>query len=766
MLDLRSGELKRDGRRTRLQGQPGQLLAILVSRSGELVTREELRAKLWPKDTFVDFDHGLNNAVNRIREALGDSAGSPRYVETVPRKGYRFICPIDEGQAGTMPAVTDPATPPTQGPGGFGTFAKIFVAALLLAMVGGGLAGFRYMRPHPALNDQDVIVLADLDNRTGEPVFENTLKEALAIDLEQSPFISTLPDSRVNQTLKMMERSPGDRLTSEVAREICLRTSSKALLTGSLASVGSHYLLQLKVGNCQTGETLAADQAEAESREKVLQRLGEAAARLRSKLGESLASVRKYDRPLEEVTTPSLEALQAYSEGVSAWDEKGDAAAVPFFERAVELDPNFAAAYNFLHWCYGNLGKAKLSMESMRRAYALRDHLVEPEKYFTSAWYYSSFTGEIPKAVEQLQILLQEYPKHNDVHGALGEQYKILGQPEKAAAEHGEQVRLFPSDILGYNLFYDDLAMNRLEEARAVLNQGFSRMPEHPWLHQMSYYLAFVENDDTTMQQQLSWARGSGTPALESQALGFDANTQIYHGRLAKGRKVLQAARDSANREGLGDAVALFHAGDALVEAEFGNHDRAGQAARSAVARSSDRLVRATAGLALATAGDLAGAQQQLDFLNHEFPLNTLAKNYWVPAIQAQIELRKGHASRAIEFLQLAAPYELSDEAAMYPVFARGQAYIASGDGAAAAAEFQKILGHRGLVANDAVGALAHLYVGRARALEARSLRDEAADRAKAQARAAYQDFFNLWRDADSDIPILRQAKAEYMKLQ
>jgi tetratricopeptide (TPR) repeat protein len=586
----------------------------------------------------------------------------------------------------------------------------------------------------------------------------------LAIDLEQSPFIGTLPDSRVNQTLKMMERSPGDRLTSEVAREICLRTSSKALLTGSLASVGSHYLLQLRVGNCQTGETLAADQAEAESREKVLQRLGEAAARVRSKLGESLASVRKYDRPLEDVTTPSLEALQAYSEGVTAWDEKGDAAAVPFFKRAVELDPNFAAAYNFLHWCYGNQGDAKLSMESMRRAYLLRDHLVEPEKYFTSAWYYSSVTGEIPKAIEQLQILLQEYPKHRDVHGALGNQYQILGQHEKAAAEFSEEVRRFPSDINGYNLFYDDLAMNRLEEARAVLNQGFSRMPEHPWLHQMSYTLAFLQNDDTTMQQQLNWARG--TPALESQALGLDANTQTYHGRLAKGRKVLQAARDSANREGLGDAVALFHAGNALVEAEFGNHDRARQAARSAVAGSSDRLVRAAAGLALATAGDLAGAQQQLDFLNHEFPLNTLVKNYWVPAIQAQIELRKGHASRAIELLQLAAPYELSDEGAMYPVFARGQAYIASGDGAAAAAEFQQILGHRGLVANDAVGALAHLYVGRARALEAQSLRDEAADKAKTQARTAYQDFFNLWKDADRDIPILRQAEAEYTKLQ
>jgi tetratricopeptide (TPR) repeat protein len=348
-----------------------------------------------------------------------------------------------------------------------------------VAIVGLIIAGIFYHRSSSgrALTEKDVIVLADFSNHTGEPMFDHTLKEALAIDLRQSPFLNLLSDPRVGQTLKMMQRSPGERITTELGREICLRSSSKALLAGSIASLGGHYALQLKATNCQTGETLAAVQAEAQSREKVLETLGEASGGLRSKLGESLSSIGKYDKPLEEVTTSSLQALQAYSEGSWVWLHKGPAASVPFFHRALELDPNFGSAYLFLGFCYANLGETSLSIENKRRAYLLRDRLIEPERYFITSWYFARVTGEVAKAIEQLQLLIQEYPRHEHAHGALASYYRDLGQYENAAAEYREQLRLVPEHYHGYGLFFVDLVLNRIDEAEAVLNQALSRFP-------------------------------------------------------------------------------------------------------------------------------------------------------------------------------------------------------------------------------------------------------------------------------------------------
>jgi eukaryotic-like serine/threonine-protein kinase len=646
----------------------------------------------------------------------------------------------------------------------FGKLAMLLAA--ILALAAAGFFWYRSRSVH-ALTDKDVIVLADFANNTGEPVFDNTLRTGLAMDLEQSPFVNVMPDLRVDQVLEQMERSPGDRITAEIAREICLRTSSKALLAGSITSIGSHYALQLKATNCQTGETLAAAAAEAESREKVLASLSQATSSLRSKLGESLASVQRFDKPLEEATTSSLEALQAFSEGYRTALHKGNAEPIPFFERALELDPDFALAQGFLGLCHLNLGQTSLAIQNMRQAYELRGRLSEPEKYVVSAWYYLVVTGEVPKAIQQLQLMAQEYPRHPYVHVVLENSYQRLGQWENAAAEGREQVRTAPDNLGGYaNLGGDYLALDRLDQAHNVFNQAFSREPDNPDLPFGLYALAFLQNDAVVMQQQLQWAKGKH--GLESFVLFLEANTHAYYGRAGKWREAEGSAVAAAMHDGAAETAALFHADGAAVEAALGNTARARQGAIRALTLSTGHDVRMIAAAAFAQAGDSGGAQKQVAALSKEFPLDTLLQNYWLAAIRAQVELNNGRAQRALELLEPAKPYELSGttDAPMYPVWVRGKAYLALGNGAAAAAEFQKILDHRGLMLNNVTGALAHLYLGRARALEARSLQGAAAENAKAQARAAYQDFLNLWKDADPDVPILKQAKAEYAKLQ
>jgi serine/threonine protein kinase/Flp pilus assembly protein TadD len=649
------------------------------------------------------------------------------------------------------------------------TFKRRTVVWLVVAAAFTAAVAAYYLPYHAAriraLTDKDVIVLTDFSNNTGEPMFDHMLKEALAIDLRQSPFLNLLPDLRVEHTLKMMQRSPGERITPELGREICLRTSSKALLAGSITSLGGHYALQLKATNCRTGETLTAVQAEAQSREEVLQKLGEADGRLRSKLGESLASIGKYDKRLEEVTTSSLQALQAYSEGTWVWRHKGDAAAAPFFHRALELDQNFASAYLSLGFCYANLGKSGLFIENMRRAYSLRDRLIEPERYFVTSRYYSQVTGEITKSIEQLQLLIQEYPRHVTAHGALGDDFAALGQYENAAAEYREQLRLAPENLLGYNLVFVYVLLNRLEEAQALLNQGLSRMPDQPFLHFNLYMLGFLRNDTAAMQEQLKWAKGK--PGMESPVLIIESNTQTYYGRLGKGRAAMRAAVAVAMRDDDKEAAAFFQTLIAMAEAEFGYQAQARQAARTALALSSGRDVRIQAATALARAGDLPAAQKQLDDLKKEFPLDTLIQNYWVPVIRAQIELHKGHTALALDLLQSAQPHELAlNTPLMCAAYIRGRVHFAAGNATAAAEDFQKLLDHCALIQTNVIGVLAHLYLGRARALEARSLPGAAADNAKAQARTAYQDFLTLWKDADPDIPVLRAAKSEYAKLQ
>ena len=639
---------------------------------------------------------------------------------------------------------------------------RFLTPAVILALL--VAAFYSHFRKPQQLTDKDVIVIADFVNTTGDPVLDSTLKEALAVDLEQSPFINVLSDRKLSETLKLMGRTPDQRITRDVGREICIRTGSKALLAGSIASLGSHYAIVLKAVTCQKGDLLGAAQAEAESREKILQRLGEAAATLRGKLGESLASVQKFAKPLDEATTSSLEALQAYTEGTRLAREKGDTDALPLLKRAVELDPNFARAYASLGIRYNNLGQSTRAIENVRRAYELRDRVSEREKYYISCTYFTLVTGELEKAIHQYELWIRDYPRDYVAETNLAVNYFIIGQPERAAAVTREALHLEPDNILGYNnLGLAYLSMNRLDEAKSVFDEALARKLDGPYLRQSIYYLDFLRKDAQGMQEQFAWAMGK--PGTEDIFFSAESDTQAVHGRLEKSRQLSAQAEDSARRNDSKETAAFWQGNEALREVEFGNFSEGLKQAREALDLAPGRDVKVEAALALARAGDVAAAEKLADALNQEFPLDTLIQNYWLPTIRAALALQRHDSAKAIAILRSSERLELADPppfsaGTMYPVYVLGQAYLHSGNSSAngelAAAEFQKILDHPGLIVNFPLISLSHLGLGRARALSGD----------KAGARTAYQDFFALWKDADSDIPVLKQARAEYAKLQ
>lgn len=630
---------------------------------------------------------------------------------------------------------------------------SLFIAALVGSWQ---LWPSRTARP---LAENDTVVLADFTNSTGDPAFDGTLKEALTADLQQSPFLNILSDSKVAGTLRLMGHQPNERLTQEIAREICLRTASKALLVGSIGSLGTHYAIGLKAVNCQTGDLLGVVEEEANSREKVLDLLGHAVSAMRSKLGESLASMRKFDKPLEQVTTPSLEALEAFTRGTRVQRERGVIEALPFYKRSIELDPDFALAYSAIGLSYYNLGQADLASENIKKAYDLREHASEREKLIISSNYYESVTGEIQKANQQYELLIEEYPQTHFPHASLGMNYTYLGQYEKAAAETREYVRLEPNNVTGYaNLVAIFLSLNRLEDTRSIIEQAQAQKVDDPILHLFMYYLAFAQSNVAGMQQQVAWAMQK--PGVEDMLLSAQSDTEAYYGRLQKAREFSQRAVKSAERNNARENSAIWQANEALRESQFGNAARARKAAARALALSYGRDVRVLAALTMASVGDVEQAQRLADQLKTEFPLDTMMRDYWLPTIHAQIDLSRDNAGGAIEVLQEASSYELGAPplfqfGTLFPVYLRGQAYLRAGRGGAAAGEFQKFVNHRGVVLNFPLGALAFLGLGRAYALSGET----------AGARANYEDFFAIWKDADPDIPVLKQARVEFKKL-
>jgi serine/threonine protein kinase/predicted Zn-dependent protease len=636
---------------------------------------------------------------------------------------------------------------------------RFTIAGTLLLGVAAAVA-FLYLRhPHRLLTERDSIVLADFENHTGDPVFDYALKQALAVDLGQSPFLNVVSEHKVISTLRLMGRSPADHLTEEFARDLCQRVGCKAFLAGSITSLGTQYVIGLKAVDCSTSDTLAQEQETAANKESVLKALDKETADLRGKLGETLASIRRFDTPVDDATTPSLEALKAFSLGLKTDNERGTAEAIPLFKSAIELDPNFAAAYSSLAVSYANLGQASLAAENATKAYDLRGRVSEREKYAIESFYYDATTGQLEKAEQTYQQWILSYPRDFVPHSNLGNTYILMGQWDKALPEGLEAVRLEPRVAAGYsNLGQIYIALNLLDEASATFQQALKQKLDAGYLRLWMYYLALLRNDRADMEQQVAW--GTGKPGDEDPLLSAQSDTEAYYGRLIKAREFSSRAVNSAKHADAKETAALWEANAALREAEFGNSALARNDVATALALAPGRDVEVLSALAYARAGNILPSQELVDKLNKEFPTNTLVQIYWLPVIRAAIELDRKDSSQAIELLQTPMSYDLAEPTPlqlgpMYPAYLRGEAYRQEHRGKEAASEFQKILDHRGVVVNFPLGAVAHLGLARAYALEGEVPKSG----------AAYRELFTLWKDADPDIPILKEAEAEYAKL-
>jgi eukaryotic-like serine/threonine-protein kinase len=630
----------------------------------------------------------------------------------------------------------------------------IAIATVALVAVALGVGAWLYFarRAH-ALTEKDTIVLADFTNSTGDAVFDDTLRQGLAVQLEQSPFLNVLSDQKVQDTLKLMGRSAGERVTPEIARDLCQRVGSKAYVSGAIAGLGNQYAITLNLVNCQSGDSLAHEQETATGKEQVLKSLDEAATKLRRKAGETLSSVQKFDVPIEQAATPSLEALKAYSLGMKIRSQKGFLEAIPFFRQAIEHDPNFASAYASLGSCYGNSGETELWTEYISKAYELRDRASERERLRISNMHFH-VVGEREKELEAAKLWVQEYPRDKLAHDDLARTYEGMGQYESAVAEDAQAVRLDPDDGMAYgDLIRTEILANHLGEAKATYQQALDHKIDFPGLHENRYRIAFLENEAAEMDRQLAWAEGKS--GVEADFLELASGTQEFYGRLNKARELRQRAIQSALASDRGESAALYEVEGASTEAEFGNSERARGDALAALATKSSMIVQLAAALTLARAGDSTRAQAISGDVEKRFPGDTEFRvhTFMLPIIRAAIELDRNNPARAIELLQpitaLEPPYQI--DAAYY----RGLAYMLARQAPEAAAELQKVVDHRNVAGVGGQGAVAHLWLARAYAMQGDT----------AKARVAYQDFLTLWKDADPDIPVLKQAKAEYAKL-
>ncbi|MBV9343339.1 MAG: hypothetical protein JO159_20940 [Acidobacteria bacterium] len=625
-------------------------------------------------------------------------------------------------------------------------------------------------------------MVADFVNTTGDSVFDDALKQALSVSLRQSPYLNVLSDDKVAATLRMMTRPASTKLTPEVARELCQRANSKAYIAGSITNIGSQYVVGLKAVNCASGDVLAQQQATAAGKEKVLDALGDAASKLREHLGESLASVKKFDVPLEQETTPSLEALKAYGLGRKTEAEKGVGAALPFFERAVELDPEFASALEALGVMYINLGDTDRGNQYVTRAFNLRDRASERERLRISALYYQYVVGEFDKAIETQREWEESYPLDDIALNNFGSLYALEGQWELATEKSERASRLSPDNVINYdNSAQYLLALGRFDDARNIYNEAIVRKLDDDLLHLDAYALAFLHSDSKGMAEQAAWF--ADRPEVESEMLAAEGETAAYFGHLGKARELTRRAVESALRSDNKPAAATWKLYGAYDEALFGEPTAPESAVGALTIAGKSMDVEALGALVLAISGHRNQTVALTEDLAKRFPTHTIVRSYWLPTIKAEISLHDSRAQEAIDELRATVPFELgqvlSVQAAtcLYPIYLRGEAYLAAGQGSAAAEEFQKFIDHRGISWNCANGALAHLQLGRAFALEAgitpvggsASAAQVAPSASKpaslAKSRAAYQDFFSIWKDADPAIPILKEAKAEYEKL-
>jgi tetratricopeptide (TPR) repeat protein len=607
------------------------------------------------------------------------------------------------------------------------------------------------------LAERDTIVLADFANSTGDAVFDGTLKQALALQLDQSPFLNVLSDQKVNDTLRLMNHRVAEHLTEGTAQEVCTRVNGRAVLTGSIAPRGDGYRIDLRTLDCQSGDALATAEAESTDRYKVLNALDEAATHLRQKLGESLGSVHNFNKPLEQATTSSLEALQAYTQGRKKQAEQGEAAAISYFKLAVDLDPNFAYAYVARGTSYFGLFEFKQAAADIQKAFDLRDRVTQRERFAIEGYYYDWVTGEQEKMRASHMEWARTYPRDYIPHVRLSAYYRFTGQFEKAVSEARKAFDLAPDNtVSAYYLMMAEFRSNHFDQAKAVLNEAQARKLDSPMLRLGRYLVAFQEHDNKTMEDLVK--SSANTPLAADLLLMIHSETQAYYGRFKLASQLSDAAADMARNAAAPERAAFRKLDEAERNCEVGFPGSARRFADEGLSLSTSLDVSAEAALVFALSGDLGRAKKMADQLAQEHPLDTAVQYYSLPVVRAAIALQKNKPNEALDELRAALPYELGGASicCVEPPYLRGLAYLQAGNGKQAAEEFQKLLDHPGVVEVQVKGALAHLQLGRAEAMRGD----------KAAARKAYQDFLTLWKDADPDIPIYQQAKVEYAKLQ
>lgn len=776
-MDPEKQVLLRDNQPVSVTPKAFETLLVLVRHSREVVTKDDLMRELWP-DSFVE-EANLSQNIFMLRKALGDSPEARRYIVTLPGKGYRFTAEVrtvsdddniviarrsrseivlEEVDRGT-------ADTPPESPAFKERFERKHWLAIgaVIALLVLGAVFFTHKGQPVGLTAKDTVVIADFSNTTGDPVFDDTLRQGLAVQLEQSPFLQLVSDQRIQQTLRLMEKPSDARLTPELAREVCERTGSAAVMEGSITRLGNQYVLGLRASNCQSGDRLADEQAQATRKEDVLNVLSGMTARVRSRLGESLATIEQHNVPLEKATTSSLEALQAYSIGLKVLLSTGDTAGLPWFQRAVAIDPNFAMAYAWMGRIYGDLGEAALSAESTSKAYALRERTSDQEKFWITAAYDTQVTENLQRAQQTCEVWAKTYPREAVSHTFLaGVIYPVVGQYEQAVHEAEKATELDPDFRIAYFLLaWRNQELGRFGEAEKALQRANERKLTIPDFPLARYDLAFLRGDQKAMEEIAAAAKENDT--ADEWISDHRAFVLAYSGRLREARKVKLHAVDVAQRSGHREAAALYKAGEALWEAYFGMASEAKQAANAALALSNNRGVEYGAALALAFSGDSSRAQMLADDLGRRFPEDTSVQFSYLPTVRARLALSHGKPAKAIELLSVASANELGSPrttlhanfGALYPVYMRGEAYLSAGRGSEAAAEFQKILNHRGVVVSDPVGAVAQVQLARAYTMQGDSVK----------ARTAYQAFLTLWKDADPDVPIYKAAVSEYSKL-
>jgi DNA-binding winged helix-turn-helix (wHTH) protein/Flp pilus assembly protein TadD len=743
-VDTGTGELLRKGVRVKLQEQPFRLLELLLQSAGEIVSRESVRQRLWPGNTFVEFDASLSVAVGKLREALGDDADNPRFIETIPRRGYRFVAPVQQ----TLHSPKLPETPSITASPQQQSHTKTMALGIALAILVGAL--IVYLKSHrqgPPLSQRDGVVVGDFSNTTGDAVFDGSLRRAVTVQLAQSPFFVILPDTKLEETLQGLGRPPDEKLTPALAREVCQQAGAKAAVTGAISQHGASYAIALEADRCADGKPLASQEVTAAGKSDVLGSLGSAIMRLRLELGESRDSLQEYGVPIEQGTTNSLEALKSYQLGLELRARDNSPKAIPAFKAAITLDPNFAMAYAQLGSAYSNSGETIAGSQYFKRAFELRSRATEPERFYIAGRYFDIITGELEKASENYELWQQTYPDEWLAYNALANDANQLGRYETAIKAAKQVVLLNPNHAFGYtNLALGLMGANRFDEAKAVCEEAIARRRDGDVIHTILYAMASIGRNMKASQSETN----------EPGMLYVEAEDEAAQGKIKDASRLFRQDIAELRADGQSEGIANTLAYEALLSAVIGRTQEARRRAASSLRLGRGETVLGSNALAFALAGDAAQAKNIAEEFNRSYPLATLNMGVYSPMIQTAIaELHGSSTEEVTEMMKPALPYEFGQEADLLPVYIRGQAYLMSHSGADAAKEFQKMLDHLGV---DPVSPYISLaYLGLARAY---SLKGE-----KAKSLKEYEHFFQLWKNADHDIPILQAAHREYRAL-